>query len=153
MLKRLLQRMTMTDWFPRVGPKIIPRMDRAVHWLTRGKGLTSDLMIPTMLLTTTGRKSGQPRSTPLACLPEDDGGFLVVGSNFGRESHPAWSGNLLAHPRALVHFRGKDIPVTATLLTGEARAEAWPRLLKLWPVFDHYTARSGRDLRVFRLSP
>jgi deazaflavin-dependent oxidoreductase (nitroreductase family) len=145
--------MTMTDWFPRVGPKIIPRMDRAVHWLTRGRAVASDLMIPTLLLTTTGRKSGLPRSTPLACLPERGGSFLVVGSNFGRESHPAWSGNLLADPRATVRFRGRETPVTATLLTGEERAAAWPKLLKLWPVFDHYTARSSRDLRVFRLSP
>ncbi|MEV0587162.1 nitroreductase family deazaflavin-dependent oxidoreductase [Nonomuraea sp. NPDC050310] len=153
MLKRLLQWLTTRDWFSRVGPRIIPPLDRAVHRLTRGKGLTGDLLIPTLMLTTTGAKSGLPRQTPLACLPEPDGGFLVVGSNFGRPEHPAWSGNLLAAPEARVRFRGREFEVTATLLTGEAREEAWKRLLELWSVFAHYTDKSGRELRVFRLTP
>ncbi|WP_084958610.1 nitroreductase family deazaflavin-dependent oxidoreductase [Thermoactinospora rubra] len=152
-LKRLLQWLVTTDWFTRIGPKIIPPLDRAVHRLTRGRLMSNSRIIPTLVLTTTGRKSGLPRRTPLACLPEPDGGLLVVGSNFGTASHPAWSANLLATPSARVSFRGRDFPVTATLLTGEERAAVWPRLIAMWPVFDHYTAKSGRELRVFRLTP
>nr|WP_260408374.1 nitroreductase family deazaflavin-dependent oxidoreductase [Planomonospora venezuelensis] len=145
--------MAATDVFMKAGPKIVPRMDRAVHRLTGGRGVMSDRMIPTLLLTTTGSRSGEPRVSPLACLPEEDGSFLVVGSNFGREHHPAWSGNLLKTPRASVSFRGREAEVTGRLLEGEERAEAWPRLLLIWPVYDRYTEKSGRELRVFRLSP
>jgi deazaflavin-dependent oxidoreductase (nitroreductase family) len=105
------------------------------------------------VLETTGAKSGQRRTTPLACLPEDDGSFLVVGSNFGRESHPAWTANLRANPSATVTFRGRTVPVTASPLDAGEKAEVWPRLTAVWPNYDRYTEVSGRDLRVFRLVP
>jgi len=102
------------------------------------------------VLTTTGRKSGQPRKTPLATLPVD-GGFLVVGSNFGKEHHPAWTGNLLATPAATVSFKGDAIPVEARLLDADEKKEVWPQLLRIWPTYDRYVERSGRDIRVFKL--
>ncbi|GII03640.1 nitroreductase family deazaflavin-dependent oxidoreductase [Planobispora takensis] len=152
-LKPFFQWLAATDAFMKAGPVIVPRLDRAVHRLTGGKSVMSDQMLPTLVLTTTGAKSGLPRPTPLACLPEKDGSFLVVGSNFGREHHPAWSGNLLKDPRAEVSFRGRRVPVTGRLLEGGERAEVWPRLVRMWPVYDRYTEKSGRELRVFRLSP
>jgi deazaflavin-dependent oxidoreductase (nitroreductase family) len=76
-----------------------------------------------------------------------------VGSNFGKEKHPAWTANLIANSEAEVSFNAKTTPVTAHLLTAEEKAEAWPRLVKFWPNYDVYTERSGRDLRVFRLDP
>ncbi|MGK4302063.1 nitroreductase family deazaflavin-dependent oxidoreductase, partial [Klebsiella pneumoniae] len=82
-------------------------------------------------------------------FPDGDG-FYLVGSNFGREKHPAWSGNLLKTPRAEVSFKGRDFPVEARLLTDEEKAEVWPRLLEIWPTYDRYVERSGRNLRVFR---
>ncbi|MBG0829995.1 nitroreductase family deazaflavin-dependent oxidoreductase [Planomonospora sp. ID67723] len=152
-LKPIFQWLATTDAFMKAGPKIVPRLDRAVHRLTGGRRVMSDRMIPTLLLTTTGSKSGEPRVSPLACLPEAGGSFLVVGSNFGREHHPAWSGNLLKTPQAEVSFRGRVVPVTGRLLDGEERDRAWEQLLRIWPVYDRYTEKSGRELRVFRLSP
>ncbi|GGS89901.1 hypothetical protein GCM10010156_55420 [Planobispora rosea] len=152
-LKPFFQWLATTDAFMKAGPMIVPRLDRAVHRLTGGRRVMSDRMVPTLLLTTTGSRSGEPRSTPLACLPEEDGSFLVVGSNFGRERHPAWSGNLLKTPQAGVSFRGREIPVIGRLLEGDDRTEVWPRLLRMWPVYDRYTEKSGRELRIFRLSP
>ncbi|MFD8529551.1 nitroreductase family deazaflavin-dependent oxidoreductase [Streptosporangium canum] len=153
LLRPFFQWLAGTDAFARFGPKIVPRLDRAVHRLSRGRAVMSDQMIPTLVLTTVGAKSGELRAAPLACLPEDGGGFLVVGSNFGRAHHPGWSGNLLRTPKATVSFRGREIPVTGRLLSGPERAEAWPRLLRIWPVYDRYSEKSGRELRVFRLSP
>ena len=86
----------------------------------------------------------------MATLPTDDG-FLVVGSNFGKEHHPAWTGNLLAQPEASVSFKGETIPVVARLLDAEEKKAVWPELLRIWPTYDRYVERSGRDLRVFRL--
>ncbi|WP_327085094.1 nitroreductase family deazaflavin-dependent oxidoreductase [Nonomuraea sp. NBC_01738] len=151
-MKAFFQWLAATDWFMRAGPRFVPRMDRLVHRLTGGR-LVSSGLVPALILVSTGAKSGLPRRTPLACLPEADGGLLVVGSNFGLPAHPAWTFNLLAEPRATVSFRGRDLSVTAALLTGDERALAWPGLLELWPVYARYTEKSGRELRVFRLTP
>lgn len=152
-LRPFFQWLAGTRGFARVAPSIVPPLDRFINRVSGGRVLMGDQMIPHLLLTTTGGKSGLPRRSPLACLPEDGGSFLVVGSNFGREHHPAWSGNLLKTPAATITFRGRTIQATARLLAGADRDEAWGRLNRHWPLYDGYTERSGRELRVFRLSP
>ena len=147
-----VRRMAGSAWFAKVAPSFIPRLDRVLHRISRGRLLTSQALVPSIVLTTTGRQSGLPRRVPLACLPEPGGSYVVVGSNFGRDHHPAWTANLLHDPAAEVGDGGRVIAVTARLLTGEERAEVWPRLLEVWPVYDRYVERSGRDLRVFRLT-
>jgi deazaflavin-dependent oxidoreductase (nitroreductase family) len=149
---RLVQTISSTRGFAKVAPHVIPALDRAVHRLTRGKVLLSAQLLPGVVLTSTGARSGQPRRTPLACMPEADGrGWLLVGSNFGRTGHPAWTANLLAHPDASVSWKGEDIPVTARLLAGEERAAAWKALLEFWPPYATYQARVERQIRVFRI--
>ncbi|MGW7250777.1 nitroreductase family deazaflavin-dependent oxidoreductase [Streptomyces decoyicus] len=149
--ERLLQRVSATRTFALIAPHFIPALDRAVHRLTRGKVLLSARMLPGVILTATGARSGQPRRTPLACLPEEGGGWLLIGSNFGRPGHPAWTGNLLKHPDAEVSWRGRDIPVRARLLTGEERVQAWRAALAFWPPYAAYQARVAREIRLFRL--
>lgn len=147
------QRIAGTAWFAKVAPAFVPRLDRALHRVSGGRVLLGQYLVPSIVLTTTGHRSGLPRQAPLACMPEPDGSFVVVGSNFGRQKHPAWTANLLRDPKAQVGYRGRTIPVTARLLEGAERAEVWPRLLQVWPVYDKYVERSGRELRVFRLTP
>jgi len=149
---RAMQKMATSSWFRKVGPKVVPPMDRVLNRLTGGRVVVSSLLVPSMVLTTTGRKSGEPRVCPLACMPDGDGWF-VVGSNFGRDHHPAWTGNLIAEPRATVTYRGATVPVEAVLLDDTAKAEVWPRLVALWPAYDTYVEVSGRNIRVFRLAP
>ncbi|MFD3537260.1 nitroreductase family deazaflavin-dependent oxidoreductase [Streptomyces sp. NPDC058664] len=150
--RRLVQKMSSTRTFARIGPRVVPAMDKAVHRLTRGKVLLSAQMLPGVVLTARGARSGLPRVTPLACMPEPDGGWLLVGSNFGRPGHPAWTANLLAHPDVEVNWRGADIPVRAELLTGEERAAAWRAALEFWPPYATYQARVEREIRLFRLT-
>jgi deazaflavin-dependent oxidoreductase (nitroreductase family) len=149
---RAMQKMATSAWFRKVGPKVVPPMDRVLNRVTGGRVVVSSLLVPSMVLTTTGRKSGEPRTCPLACMPDGDGWF-VVGSNFGREHHPAWTGNLIAEPRATVTYRGTTVPAVATLLDDAEKAEVWPRLVALWPAYDTYVEVSGRNIRVFRLAP
>lgn len=149
----LFQRISAARWFSRIGPRIVPPLDRALHRASGGRFLLGQALIPSLMLTTTGAKSGLPRRVPLACMPEPGGGWIVVGSNFGREHHPAWTGNLLRHPEAEVTFRGRTVPVTARLLDGDERAAIWPRLVRVWPVYDRYRERVTRELRIFRLTP
>jgi deazaflavin-dependent oxidoreductase (nitroreductase family) len=149
---RAVQKVAGSPLFSKVAPPIITPLDRFLHRISGGRVMLSRGLVPILVLTTTGAKSGQPRTVPLACFPDGDG-FYLVGSNFGREHHPAWSGNLLKTPRAEVSFEGRDFPVEARLLSDEEKAEVWPRLLDIWPTYDRYVERSGRNLRVFRLDP
>ncbi|MFG2889892.1 nitroreductase family deazaflavin-dependent oxidoreductase [Streptomyces sp. NPDC048248] len=148
---RMVQKVSSTRTFARIAPHVIPALDRAVHRLTRGKVLLSARLLPGVILTATGARSGQPRRTPLACMPEEGGSWLLIGSNFGRPGHPAWTGNLLKHPDAEVSWRGADIAVRARLLTGEERERAWRAALAFWPPYAAYQARVEREIRLFRL--
>ncbi|AGS70211.1 nitroreductase family deazaflavin-dependent oxidoreductase [Streptomyces collinus] len=151
---RCVQRVSAGRAFAKVAPHVVPALDRAVHRLTGGRVLLSALMLPGVILTSTGARSGLPRRTPLACMPAADGrGWVLVGSNFGRPGHPAWTHNLLAHPDAFVSWKGRDVPVTARLLTGAERAAVWRELLVFWPPYAAYQARVAREIRLFRLDP
>jgi deazaflavin-dependent oxidoreductase (nitroreductase family) len=147
---RAVQKVAGTRAFSILGAKVFPPIDRLLHKLTGGRVAVSAALLPSLVLTATGRKSGRLRRTPLATLPID-ADFLVVGSNFGKEHHPVWTTNLLAQPEAAVTFRGETIPVRARLLDADEKAEVWPQLLRMWPTYDRYVERSGRNLRVFRL--
>ncbi|MDQ8704594.1 nitroreductase family deazaflavin-dependent oxidoreductase [Streptomyces sp. LHD-70] len=149
---RLVQKISSTRAFAKVAPRFIPAMDRAVHRLTRGKVLLSAQMLPGVVLTARGAKTGQLRRTPLACMPEESSGtWLLIGSNFGRPGHPAWTANLLAHPEVSISWKGVDVAVTARLLAGAEREEAWAAALRFWPPYATYQARVDREIRLFRL--
>jgi len=107
---------------------------------------------PLLLLETVGRKSGQTRVSPLL-FAKDGGTAIVVGSNFGQEHHPAWTGNLLAEPTATIVVRGQRIPVRAELLAGAAADAAYQRMVEVTAAYASYKGRTNRDIRVFRLVP
>ena len=150
---RVVQKVAGSAAFAKVAPHVIPPIDRFLNKVSGGRILMSQGLLPSLVLITTGAKSGEERRAPLATMPNDDGSFLVVGSNFGREKHPAWTGNLIKTPEAKIIYRGREIPVTARQLSDEEKAEQWPMLTTMWPTFDRYVERSGRNLRVFRLTP
>lgn len=150
---RAVQRAASSRLFAPVARHVVPPVDRALARMSGGHLMLSAALVPSLVLTAIGAKTGEVRRTPLATLPEDDGSFLVVGSNFGQERHPAWTANLLAHPSATVTFRGRTLPVTARLVEADERAAVWPRITRVWPTYDRYAEMSGRELRVFRLVP
>src|SRR5437763_5661558 len=123
--------------FMRIGPKVVPRVDRFLHKVSGGKFISSGGLLPSLVLTTTGAKTGQQRTTPLATKPEG-ASWYVVGSNFGRETHPAWTANLIANPDAEVSFKGVTSAVRAHHLTAEEKAAVWQRRVKFWPNYDVY---------------
>ena len=90
---------------------------------------------------------------PLIYAPDGDG-FVVTASNWGQEHHPAWSANLLASAEATVALDGgREVQVRAVLAEGPERDRVWPLVTRVWPAYDTYVVRSGRDLRVFVLTP
>jgi deazaflavin-dependent oxidoreductase (nitroreductase family) len=148
----VLARLGQRPWFPKVLRHYVP-VDRLIGRLTRGRVVGGSLAgLPSLLLTTTGRRSGLPRSTPLAYTPDGDG-YVLVGSNWGEPRHPAWSMNLLDDPLATVMVRGRRIEVDAVLATGTERDRLWRLAVTQWPGYQNYADRSGRRLRVFRLEP
>lgn len=148
----LVQKVSSSKGFARIAPYVVPALDRAVHRVSGGRKLLSDQLLPSLVLTATGAKSGRPRRLPLACMPERERGtWLLVGSNFGRPQHPAWTANLRHHPHAQISWNGTEIPVKATELTGPAREEAWRAALEFWPPYATYQARVERRIRLFRL--
>lgn len=141
-----------TRFFRRVGPLILPPLERAMKRLTGGRVQLSGFGVPTLVLHSRGAKTGLERDTVLMYCPDGDE-FLVTGSNFAREAHPAWTANLQAHPEAAVSLRGRRIPVRARMLDDDEREEAWPKLERNWPGYRRYEVAAGRTLRVFRLTP
>lgn len=109
-------------------------------------------VLPQLILTTTGRRSGEPREAMLL-YARDGSDWVVIGSNWGQEHHPAWSLNLLADPRARVTVLGESTDVVAHLADDDERARLMPALRAVWPGYDDYAARAGRELRVFVLRP
>ena len=79
--------------------------------------------------------------------------LVVVGSNWGQKHHPAWSENLLANAEARVQIGRRTEGYQARLATAHEKEALWPQLLQIWPAYDSYQDRSGRDVRVFILSP
>ncbi|GAB2794419.1 nitroreductase family deazaflavin-dependent oxidoreductase [Amycolatopsis magusensis] len=153
MIHPLLTRLGRTRAFTAVAPHVLPRLDMVVHRMTRGRWLPSRMLLPTVVLTTRGHRSGQERATPLCAHRFGDGSWLVAATNFGREDHPAWSTNLLRHPHGTVTADHPPHAVTATLLNGEDVARQRQHILRVLPVFDYYAARARRDIRVFHLMP
>lgn len=149
----VLRRLGHQRWFARLGRAYVP-LDTALGKLTRGRFVAlSGRSLPSLLLTTTGRRTGQARTVPLLYAPDGDA-FVVIGSNWGQRHQPAWSGNLLATPEATVTVGGRVVAVRARQVTGDERDDLFERLLGVWPAYHTYQTRAGdRELRVFRLEP
>ena len=138
---------TAGSWFIR---RLVP-LDHRLMKRTNGRyTLFGPTSLPQLLLTTVGRKSGQPRTNPLSYLRDGDR-LLLLGSNFGQTTHPAWSSNLLAHPDATVSLSGQAIAVSTTPLSGDERERALDKFFA-YPMYAAYRRRTDRNLRVFALT-
>jgi deazaflavin-dependent oxidoreductase (nitroreductase family) len=151
--RSLIRRLGGTAWFAWLGIHVLTRADRWLFPRFHGHIVSAGPPIfPLLQLTTTGRRSGLPRRAPLIYLAEGDK-LIVVASNWGQLHHPGWSANLLNDSRATVEIKGRQHAVTARLATAAEKQDLWPRLLALYAPYQAYADRSGRDLRLFVLTP
>jgi deazaflavin-dependent oxidoreductase (nitroreductase family) len=130
--------------------RFLGRFNVPIYRATRGRVMGKVGRAPVVLLTTTGRRSGQSRTAPVLYLADGDR-LVVIGSNAGNVRAPAWALNLLAHPDAEVQLRGDRWPVRARVTQGEERADLWRRMNDQYAGFDDYKARTSRDINVFTL--
>jgi len=100
-----------------------------------------------LLLTTTGRTSGEPRTTPLIYESAGDT-YVIVASKGGAERDPDWYRNLVAEPRVEMQVLDEVFPATARTAHGEEREELWRLAALQWPDYDAYQARTEREIPV-----
>lgn len=95
-------------------------------------------LVPTLLLTTIGRKTGEPRMMPLIYSETGNGGYVVIASKGGAQHHPAWYLNLLAQPEVNVQVKDDKFRARARTAVGAERAALWAQQQVLAPIFDGY---------------
>ena len=127
-------------------------LHRLLLRLSRGRILGSLEGHGVLLLETTGRRSGKPRSSPLMYFQFDDSAdLIVVASNYGQDRHPAWCLNIAADPRVTVEANGERFAAEARVTEGEERAALLDRVVAANPRFGGYRAATGREIPVVAL--
>ena len=110
-------------------------------------------LLPTLLLTTTGRKSGEPRALPLI-YGEAGNGYVIIASKGGMPNHPIWYLNLEANPECELMVGPKAVSARARIAEGEERARLWKQMAQIYPAYDEYQERAGaRTIPVVVLDP
>jgi deazaflavin-dependent oxidoreductase (nitroreductase family) len=139
----------------RIGNVFVKVMSRLNTWLYRRSGGRLGGRMPggqpVLLLTTIGRKTGQPQTAPLLYL-EDGDTYVVVASKGGMPHHPLWFKNLEANPRVEVEIATRKLPMTARRATAEEKAALWPKLVAMYPSYADYQARTAREIPVVLLT-
>jgi deazaflavin-dependent oxidoreductase (nitroreductase family) len=128
------------------------KLNTPLYRLSRGRIGGRVGRAPVLLLTTTGRKSGQPRTCPVVYL-KDEGRLVVINTNAGNAKTPAWSLNLKANPEAEVEVGSEKHRVRARIAEGEERSELWRKHNVQYSGFDEYAEKLDRDIAVFVLDP
>ena len=105
---------------------------------------------PLLLLTTTGAKSGQLRTTPMMYIPDGDR-LLVIASNAGAPVHPDWYRNLVAYPEVTVEVGNEIFEAIAIVTEGPERQRLWTRVVELYPFFADHQAKVTRQIPVIVL--
>jgi deazaflavin-dependent oxidoreductase (nitroreductase family) len=104
-----------------------------------------------LLLTTTGARTGQSRTTPMMYVPDGDR-VLVMASNAGAPKHPDWYRNLLAHPEVTVEVDGEEYRATAVPLAGDEYADRWAEITSRYPFFAEHQSKVTRRIPVVALN-
>jgi F420H(2)-dependent quinone reductase len=143
--------------------KRIRRLDRIMTRLVTGAHrllfrATAGRLLNTMggnrvqILTTTGRRTGRPRSHPVITI-EDGPHFLIAATNGGAADHPLWVRNIVANPNVRLNRNGADLPMHATILTDDERDRVWPVLVRAYKTYDTMQGKTDRKIAVIRLTP
>lgn len=153
--QRLMQAMVASRPGAWLFSRLLPPLDTAVGRLSRGRHSVPGLLagLPVVDVTTTGRKSGRPRTAHLISIPVGDR-LALLGTNFGQAATPAWVYNLEADPRATVTFRGRTLDVVARPATDLEYDEVMANSAGIYGGYRKYRQRvTSRRIRIFVLEP
>ena len=132
--------------------RALSRIHARVYRISKGRILERVVGMPVLLLTTTGRESGKPRTATLTYL-RDGADLVVIGSFGGSDLPPAWWLNLQREPRASVLIGGTTAKVTARAATSEEHDRLWPLVIETYPGYARYQERTARPIPVVMLTP
>lgn len=132
--------------------KLFGSLHARIYRASKGKIAGKMQGAPMFLLTTTGAKSGQSRTSPLIYL-EDGGDYIVVASNAGQNHAPGWFHNLQKTPTATVEVSGRTVPVHATAVAKADYPEMWAKLDGIFKGYATYRGKTSRDIPLVRLTP
>jgi deazaflavin-dependent oxidoreductase (nitroreductase family) len=153
--RRLVRKTAATRPMAKLYGVIQQPLDRLVYRLSRGRTTMSSWLggVEITMLTTTGARSGRPRTLPVLGLPDGDD-MILIASNFGRPHNPSWYYNLRANPRATVVYEGASREMEAHELSGAERDRCYGRGEEIYPGFTYYRAWAApREIPVLRLEP
>ena len=140
-----------TRGFAWVGSRVLHRLD--APFSRRRRSVTTFCTdFPLCYLTVTGRRSGEPRTVPLLHLADGDR-VVLIASNWGRRRQPAWALNLDAAQRATVTVAGAPRELSVRRATRAEFERYWGAALRIWPGYEGYRRRAGREIRLFVLEP
>jgi deazaflavin-dependent oxidoreductase (nitroreductase family) len=108
--------------------------------------------VPTLLLTTKGRRTGQARRLGLI-YGRDGDSYVVVASKGGVPTNPLWFDNLVADPHVRVQVRGDRFDARARVASPDERSRLWPRMVEIWPAYEEYQAKTDRQIPIVLLDP
>jgi len=103
--------------------------------------------VPILLLTTTGRRTGNETTTPLI-FGRDGDRYVIVASKGGAPEHPGWYRNLVKHPEVELQVKDDQFPAHARTATGDERERLWATMAEIWPAYDDYVRRTEREIPV-----
>ena len=136
----------------RLAMKYFARAHIWIYRRTNGRVGAKLLWFPAALITTTGRRSGRPRTTPTLYL--DDGDRVILPASFGgRDADPAWYLNLESNPEVHVQIRSRHLDLKARDATDDERKRYWPRLIKMYPPYRGYRQAADRVIPMVVCEP
>ena len=140
------------DWMLAHANRYISSGGTEGHMYTIAPPGYAEMTVPALLLTTTGRKSGEKFIFPLFYGKAGDG-YIVVASKGGAPQHPGWYRNLLANPEVEVQVGTAKMSARARTATGEERTRLWKTALQFWPPYADYQKKTEREIPVVVLDP
>jgi deazaflavin-dependent oxidoreductase (nitroreductase family) len=150
--QRLASSLSRHPAFAGVGRWVVTPLDRMMRGsrLAPGRIAMGDALCH---VTTTGRRSGEARTTPLLFVTAEGGGIVVVATNWGTGRHPAWSHNIEASPAVSYEVGGVRVAATARRPSDAEYDGYWGRFVQMWPNYQAYRDRVDRDTRMYVLDP
>jgi deazaflavin-dependent oxidoreductase (nitroreductase family) len=151
-VQRALQQVAAVPSLSPVLKPAVTALDKMLHRVTGGKvSATAGLVaFPTIIVTTTGARSGEPRTAPLAAIPVHDD-LALIGSNGGSGKMPNWVFNLRAHPEASISYSGRVVNVIAAEAAADQYEEAFAAAARIYAGFTGYRERADSTIPVFML--
>lgn len=136
-----------------IAARAVTKFHEAIFRASKGRIAGKLFGMPVLILTTTGRKSGERRSTMLTSPVVDGDTIVIVASYGGDDRNPTWYLNLRADPNVEVMMRGKETAMRARVASEDEKAELWPRVVKSYKGYAAYQTRTDRDIPLVILEP